>query len=572
MGAFLRRMSLLSILGWLAMTVCFEYYLFVQKIHDAYITSILEMIAVFFIYTSFPCRSFTGKAVKFSFGWIISCVIIIQIQLLRASGDFLTPVAFSNMEALSGIGMSWDKVAPFLIATVILLVDVYLMKNKKILSYRYIFFTMAFFIAIWSSIKVLNKVNGYQFKAPIYTTLSTLLNVKNERTHFDEIKKDFDDNKQHYLSRFERSEIYGTGTKVIDKDHPNVIIFFTEGMSARFIGKYGSKYHDITPSIDKLYSESLVFNNYYNHAAATFRGLRGQMVSGYQYNGGYYANGSGIGQLSSDEVRKQTDNKYIVTLPDILKKNGYNTSFIAANTKGSQMETLLRGLRFDSVYMAGDFKQNNTTLTDKELFDALWHTVQEKGKEGSPFMIATYNFGTHAAVDSPDLKYGDGKNIGLNRFHNFDAFLGLFMEKLKSSKFGDNTIVIFTTDHATYSGPEIVAADSSVSPYFVDRVPFIIYYKGVEHSVVDVSGRNSLNFTPTVLNMLGFNKEKNYFLGCSLFVSECPEHNNMFVFENGYFVTDENGVHPVSEMNGKEKDDALKSIKMIEDDYRITSG
>lgn len=565
-------MSWLSILGWLVMLVCFEYYLFLQKIHDAYITSALEMIAVFFIYTSFPCRSFTSKAAKFSFGWIISFVIIIQMQLLHASGDFLTPIAFSNMEALSGIGMSWDKIIPFLIALIILLADIFVVREKYVLKYRYFVLSIVFFTIAWGAIKVINKENGCQLKAPLYTALSALFNVGRERVSFDKIKKDFDENKQHYLSRFERSEVYGTGTRIIDKDRPNVIIFFTEGMSARFIGKYGSKYQDITPYIDKLYSESLVFDNYYNHAAATFRGLRGQMVSGYQYNGGYYKNGSGIGQISSNEVRKQTDNKYIITLPDILKKNGYNTSFVSADAKYSQMEALLQGLRFDSVYMAGDFKQNNITLTDKELFDALWHTVQEKGKEGSPFMIATYNFGTHAAVDSPDLKYGNGKNIGLNRFHNFDAFFGLFMEKLKSSEFSDNTIVIFTTDHATYSGPEIVAADSSVSPYFVDRVPFIIYYKGVEHSVVSVSGRNSLSLTPTVLNMLGFNKEKNYFLGCSLFVSECPEYNNMFVFENGYFVTDESGVHPVSEMNGQEKDDALKSIKMIEDDYRITSG
>lgn len=572
MGAFLRRAGWLSTISWLGVVVCFEYFLFSQSKTDAYITSALEIFAAFFIYAALPCQRLIGKILKFSFGLVLLFSIIIQMQLLRASGDFLTTIALSNIGTLSSIGLSWDKVLPFVIIGVVLLVDSFLLRNKeRVFSYYCFVLSFLFFAVIWSGIKIVNRMNGCQLKAPIYTAVSTLINAKNERARFDDIKKDFDDHRKYYLSRFERNKIYGTGGKIINKNHPNVIVFFTEGMSARFIGKYGSKYSDLTPFIDKLYSESLVFNNYYNHTAATFRGLRGQMVSGYQYNGGYHANGGGIGQISSDEVKKQTDNKYIITLPDVLKKNGYSTSFVSADEKGSQMEALLRCLRFDSVYMAGDFKQNNATLTDRELFEALWHTVQEKGKERAPFMIATYNFGTHAAVDSPDFKYGDGKNIGLNRFHNFDVFFGLFMEKLKSSEFGDNTIVIFTTDHATYPGPEIVAADNSVPPYFVDRVPFIVYYKGAEHSIVNVKGRNSLNFTPTVLNMLGFNEEKNYFLGCSLFTDECPEYNNMFVLEYSYFVTDEEGVHPVNEKDENIKSEVLEAIKMVEDDYRITS-
>ena len=39
---------------------------------------------------------------------------------------------------------------------------------------------------------------------------------------------------------------------------------------------------NITPNIKELQSKSLSFSNYYNHTFATYRGIIGQLYSGYQ--------------------------------------------------------------------------------------------------------------------------------------------------------------------------------------------------------------------------------------------------------------------------------------------------
>jgi lipoteichoic acid synthase len=55
----------------------------------------------------------------------------------------------------------------------------------------------------------------------------------------------------------------------------NVIILFFEGVSARVMGHYGGPYANLTPVLDRFSERTITVDNYYNHTAATFRGIRG---------------------------------------------------------------------------------------------------------------------------------------------------------------------------------------------------------------------------------------------------------------------------------------------------------
>src|SRR3546814_14333238 len=67
---------------------------------------------------------------------------------------------------------------------------------------------------------------------------------------------------------------------------PNVIVLFIEGMSARTLEPYGSTYPGLTPNLQALAGDTMVVDNYYNHTAATYRGLQGPMTSGFPRSGG----------------------------------------------------------------------------------------------------------------------------------------------------------------------------------------------------------------------------------------------------------------------------------------------
>lgn len=75
---------------------------------------------------------------------------------------------------------------------------------------------------------------------------------------------------------------------------PNVIVIFTEGMSFNVIDSVNNLGLGVTPKLDEIMKKSFFFINYYNHTAATFRGLRGQLTSAYQFKDGVGANGDGF--------------------------------------------------------------------------------------------------------------------------------------------------------------------------------------------------------------------------------------------------------------------------------------
>jgi phosphoglycerol transferase MdoB-like AlkP superfamily enzyme len=301
-------------------------------------------------------------------------------------------------------------------------------------------------------------------------------------------------------------------------------------MSAEVIDRYAGRESSLTPNLNAFFDASLVFENYYSHTAATYKGLRGQLYSSYQYLDGYYAEGTGLDQISRAQIRSKTSTD-LVSVIDILNENGYETSFVNAEPDNKQFTVYLESFRCDYV-TSGHVADR--TLTDKEVFKLLTKAAEQNEE---PFFIGCYNIGTHHGYDSSDIKYGKGYNAVLNRFHNYDAQFGAFWDAFQSSAYADNTILILTADHATFNAPEYLDAFDSDQQYFVNTIPLIIYYKGVTHRIVDAEGRNSLGLAPTVLDLLDVENHDNYFLGSSLFVGEGTAYERITDTDNEYYYT-----------------------------------
>ena len=122
-------------------------------------------------------------------------------------------------------------------------------------------------------------------------------------------------------------------------------------------------------------------------------------------------------------------------------------------------------------------------------------------------------------MDRSEYQFGDGTDHVLNRFHNVDYYFGELMEKIASNPDLENTLVVFTTDHATYVDEDFLKAFAdfySRDDSFCDEIPLFFYYSGITPEKMDVGGRNSLDAAPTILDYLDMDGE-NYFLGDSLF-------------------------------------------------------
>lgn len=169
----------------------------------------------------------------------------------------------------------------------------------------------------------------------------------------------------------------------------NVIVIFAEGFSSEIMGNAKPRAFSVTPNLDKLSTEALSFKNYYNHTAATFRGLRGQLTSGYQFRDGLTDAGTGIAQLSKAEI----NNIYLhrqTSLPDILKEYGYKSYFIASTEKNSPLNTMLKTLNFDKVLGMGDFiGYQRDRMTDKQTFNALQYFLRSQENKKDPSLLVS---------------------------------------------------------------------------------------------------------------------------------------------------------------------------------------
>ncbi len=310
---------------------------------------------------------------------------------------------------------------------------------------------------------------------------------------------------------------------------PNVIVFFTEGLSARTINAYGSPYAGLTPNMDAFARQSIRVDNYYNHTASTYRGLLGQVCSFYPWF-------SGSGFTAHPERGLQGLPKYPCAT-EVLGRRGYKSHFLFTQKNSvTQLDELMAHIGFDAVWTAKSLTEQflpeakalrDDGLTDHQFIEAFIGFLRQEEKtaalrdERQPFFASLYNIETHAWQDtkSDGEPYGDGKNASLNTIHNFDHAFGQFWEYFSHSTLQENTLVIVTSDHAHFHEKgfvEIMGED--YQPLFVDKIPLLIRHPNQESALTyDANLATSIDFAPTLMHLLGIPNETNGFIGTSIF-------------------------------------------------------
>lgn len=346
------------------------------------------------------------------------------------------------------------------------------------------------------------------------------------------------------ITDFYRDSLGDYRTKTSDlSEQPNVILIFTEGLSQNIIDDE----RGIMPNVAQYQQKTLNFTNYYNHTFATYRGLIGQLYSGYQL--------------------ENFDTNALISLQSILGDQGYNTFWINTEPNNAEFTSYLESFAFDQLVGDPSFACNgkSDTMTDKEAYEVLYETVEQQAASGEPYFLGMYTFGTHVSLDSPDEKFGDGQDAELNKFYNLDYQFGKFMEKFVNSPVSENTILIFTTDHATYNDDSFMAAfpDYKRDQAALDKIPLFFYYDEIQPETIDVDGRNTICLAATILDYLDISAP-NYFIGSSLFSGQFGsvcEHSHTDSFN---VITTKHGAF------GYLDEASLQQFNTVVQDYYIT--
>ena len=443
------------------------------------VEGILELCTIFILSNMlFNISKTVARAVNF----LLLLFYGIEITVLKLGGSFVTPIMLTNissLSALSGKTLSYVlHVVLFLLALLIPLEKVEIshgILSRKRISISLMGINMAVVTTLGSSPLTSALLLG--------NTMYQMRKMSEERNRQQNTITITDQSSKYYSSTigdYRESEF---------EELPDVLIIFTEGLSQNIIDDS----RNIMPNVREYQNRSLTFENYYNHTAATYRGLIGQLYSGHQY--------------------ENTDTNAFISLQAIMSSYGYETTFINPEPNNEEFSAYLCSMGFDQVISAdcADW------MSDRETYHMIYESLIEE--TDNPKLISVYTFGTHVSMDRSEYQFGDGTDHVLNRFHNVDYYFGELMEKIASNPDLENTLVVFTTDHATYVDEDFLKAFAdfySRDDSFCDEIPLFFYYSGITPEKMDVGGRNSLDAAPTILDYLDMDGE-NYFLGDSWF-------------------------------------------------------
>ncbi len=359
-------------------------------------------------------------------------------------------------------------------------------------------------------------------------------------------------------------------------DQPNVIVIFLEGISARWMDSYGGKYPDLTPNLDAFAKRSMRVDNYFGHTAATYRGLLGQLASGYiEYGGAVFQPASGSGKVVDEMTNKKRKETKYQTATKMLNSRGYETAMLAPHKAETSFIDFLRSIGFQKVYGYEGISElldgrdlipypSLDQASDTDLFEALEQYIRQAPFGDKPFFVSTYNIGTHAFYDA-ETHYRDGKNSVLNRIQHGDRELGKFLDFFLASKYAENTLLIVTSDHSTFPEPPTIAAleGTDFQPFFVDRIPLLIHAPYLDlPNVYDAKIRNSVDFAPTLLHLLSIEDEKNAFIGHSIFEDLPAPHKPMSAIGYQFFDLSDAGVVEL-EREAAERDEYVNLIRFF---------
>lgn len=466
------------------------------------------------------------------FSFLIITIYLSQSLSIYKSGDMVSALSLSNLTSISVFvttKLLCAIVFFYIIILSIIFYNLYQLRKSQLKPPKP--FSKACFACALSLMLIQNITHdGFCFATPPYTPIVSFL-ISAKEAYVDPLFIGEVNSKIKYP--FLRHTIYSSKLPFTDKykvKSPNVIVFFMEGTSARELTGFDGHVLGLTPNISNFAKTAICVNNYYNHTAATFRGLHGQMCSAYPYNGGDMGVGKG---WINGEAGKLAQTKYC-SVADILADKGYDTIFFSPHIKSYPLNNLLHMLGFRRVNTAEDslaiLKHGQDdmlpegSLSDELLFEIIVSQLKSmEHNRTKPFFIGVYNMGTHLNIDvtANGLKYANSENSILNTLHNYDNCFGKFYKYFKKSPYAKNTIVILTADHAHYPDPiyrQLTAYDKNYQPLFIDKIPLyiLIPFKLTPHNYQN-GITTSAQLAPTLLHLLDINNVRNAFMDTSIF-------------------------------------------------------
>ena len=277
---------------------------------------------------------------------------------------------------------------------------------------------------------------------------------------------------------------------------PNIILITVESLSAEYMAHFGNK-DGITPNLDKLADDGVLFTNLYATGTRTVRGLEALIT--------------GMPPLPGSSILRRPNNHNLFTIGTPLRENGYETDFIYGGySYFDNMREFFAGNGFN-VIDRSDIPQDKIAFSnawgvaDEHLFDQALEVADQHYKHNKKFFSLIMTTSNHRPYNFPEGRIDMKSGTRNSAVKYTDYAIGKFIANAREKSWFKDTIFVITADHCASSAGKV---QLPVEKY---KIPLIIYAPGVVKPIVNNNLASQIDIPPTILAMIDVNYRSKFF-------------------------------------------------------------
>lgn len=276
----------------------------------------------------------------------------------------------------------------------------------------------------------------------------------------------------------------------------NVILISVESLSAEFLGTYGSTEH-LTPYLDQLAKQSLVFDQVFATGTRTVRGLDALSVA--------------TPPIPGQAIVHRPNNAHLATLGEYLEAQHFATFFVYGGYGVfDNMNTYFRGNDYHVIDRT-DFdkstiqSENVWGVDDESLFKNTVAILDNNMATQKPFFAHVMTTSNHRPFTFPEGKIDlpQGDRDGAIKYT--DYALGQFIQLAKTKPWFKDTLFVIVADHCAS------VAGKSKLPVAKYHIPLFFYAPDLLDAGHYPRMASQIDIVPTLMNLLGAKGADNFF-------------------------------------------------------------
>lgn len=297
--------------------------------------------------------------------------------------------------------------------------------------------------------------------------------------------------KSNYLKL---AQLDSTGTKIIGDDRSskraNIVLLTVESLSADFLTRYGNREH-ITPYLDKLMQEGLVFDSLYANGNRTVRGLEALSLC--------------VPPSAGESIIKQKENRMgQLSIGKVLDRLGYRSQFLyGGDSYFDNMGDFFSKNGYEvidrNVFKPGEVTFANIWgVCDEDMLNKSLSVFDTDAKSGHPFFAQIMTTSNHRPYTYPEgrIKVAGDPHTREAAVKYTDYAIGRFFQQAALHPWFKNTVFIIIADHCASS------AGKTSLPVYRYHIPCIVYAPALLKPQVVSKVCSQIDVMPTVLSLL----------------------------------------------------------------------